>query len=78
MERYAIDTEKLPRGFGKRGGLYCPVCKQEAERQILNEQDLKIGWLHKGRAFPCVRKLGAGKEQDASARPVADTTTTED
>lgn len=77
MSGYAIDREKLPRGFGKRGGLYCPVCRQEANRQILNTEDGKIGWLHDGRAFPCVRKLGASQEQGASARPVADTTTTE-
>lgn len=60
MSGYAIDPEKLPRGFGKRGGIYCPVCKMEASRQIINEEDLKIGWVHDGRNFPCVRKLGSG------------------
>jgi hypothetical protein len=54
------------------------VCRQEANRQIINETDLKIGWLHEGRAFPCVRKLGARAEQEVIAGPVADTTTTED
>ena len=75
---YAIDNEQLPRGFGKRGGLYCPVCKQEANRQIINTEDLKMGWLHEGRAFPCVRRLGARKSQGESARPMADATDTED
>ena len=75
---YAIDTEKLPRGFGRRGGLYCPVCKQEASRQLINETDLKMAWQHEGRAFLCVRKLGARTEQGESARPVADRTNQKD
>jgi len=62
-----IDSAKLPRGFGSKGGLFCPVCRQEAYKQGINESELKLAWFHEGRSWPCVRRLGA--------RPVADTTT---
>jgi uncharacterized Zn finger protein (UPF0148 family) len=75
---YGIDEEKVPRGFGKRGGMFCPVCRQEAHTQGFNAEQQKWAWFHEGRAFPCVRKVGARKSQGESARPMADTTDPED
>ena len=66
---YAIDGEALPRGFGRNGGLFCPVCRQEAERFIVSEEKRRLGWVHKGRPWPCTRAMG----QDARDRSVADT-----
>jgi len=72
MSKYKLDPERLPRGFGNRGGLFCPVCKQEAERFIVSEAKRRIGWIHVGRQWPCTRAMGQGSENGVSERPVAD------
>ena len=59
-EHPSIARDYLPRGFGKRGGFFCPVCRQEARHQGHNPDRTKFVWFHDGRPWPCVRTVGEG------------------
>lgn len=72
MSKYKLDPERLPRGFGNNGGLFCPVCKMEAERFIVSEEKRRIGWVHAGRPWPCTRAMGQEREHGEIDRSVAD------
>ncbi len=54
-----IDKERVPRGFGKRGGIFCPVCRQEARRVLQSDVEGKYMFIHDGRGFPCVKRIEA-------------------